>query len=226
MSMIDLRDVTVTYPDGDDRIAALDGISFSADAGGLIAVSGVSGSGKSTLLNVIAGLQPVDHGTISVAQVDLAAATEAASARLRLEHVGVVFQENNLVREFTALENVELPLRARRLPPAAARQEALDALKLVGMRGLEHRKPRQLSGGQKQRVGIARALVGGRSVLVADEPTGALDSDNSRAVLEILRASADRGVCVVVASHDPSFSEIADRSIRIRDGRLATEAVR
>jgi len=223
-TMIDLRDVTVTFPDADSVVCALDRVTFQASSRELVVLAGASGSGKSTLLNVVAGLQPFEAGTAHVAGTDLADADDATLALLRLVHVGVVFQENNLIREFDAAENVQLPLRARGWSAAEANSEATAMLATVGLAGLERRRPAQLSGGQRQRVGIARALVGGRSVLVADEPTGALDTTNSAAVFTLLRQLADSGVCVVVASHDTGAVAYADRVLHISDGALAAAA--
>lgn len=218
--MIDLRNVSVTFPDGDETVRAVHDASFSAVPGELVVLHGVSGSGKTTLLNVMAGLQRIGEGAARVAQVDLRTADDAALALMRLQHVGVVFQENNLIREFTAAENVELPLRARGASSAAATAEARAMLEKVGLEKHARRLPRQLSGGQRQRVGIARALVGGRSLLLADEPTGALDTANSLAVFALLRGFADDGVCVVVASHDAHARAVADRSVEMADGRV------
>lgn len=142
---------------------------------------------------------------------------------MRLEDVGVVFQDNNLIEEFTALENVSLPLIARGVPRKAAREAATDALTSVGLEGMEHRYPRLLSGGQQQRVGVARALVGGRRVLLADEPTGALDTDNSRALFAIFRQLCDQGTTIVIATHDPLVRDYADRAVSLRDGQISED---
>ncbi len=194
---------------------------MKADAGTFTWVGGPSGSGKSTLLGVISGLLEPKSGRVCVSGIDLAGLSQDQLAGLRLNHVGVVFQENNLIKEFSAVENVELPLRAQGVEPKSAVRLAMDSLDAVGLGALANRMPAKLSGGQRQRVGIARALVGGRSVLVADEPTGSLDSANSRAVFGILREAADRGICVIVASHDLEVRDYADRSIQMRDGVLS-----
>jgi ABC-type lipoprotein export system ATPase subunit len=222
--MITLSEVCVTFRSEVDEVKAVDHVTFSAREGEYVLLRGASGSGKSTLLNVIAGLQPLDSGSASVAGVDLVKSDERTLAQLRLRQVGVVFQENNLIREFSAEENVQLPLRARAYSSHEAAIAARSALQTVGLGGLERRMPTELSGGQRQRVGIARAVVGGKSVLVADEPTGALDSANSSAIFALLRSIADSGVCVIVASHDESAGQYADRVQSIRDGRLALAA--
>jgi putative ABC transport system ATP-binding protein len=221
--MIELRDVSVSFQDADQVVRAVDNVTLTVAPGEFVLLNGASGSGKSTLLNVISGLQPMDSGSAIVAGVDLSSADDTQLATLRLEHVGVVFQENNLIREFTAAENVQLPLRARGYANPTAEADA--TLHEVGLGELGRRLPARLSGGQRQRVGIARALVGGRSILIADEPTGALDTKNSEAIFDVLRTLANRGVSVVVASHDPSATRFADRVAAMRDGALF-EAVR
>ncbi len=224
--VIELREVSVAFQDGEEVVRAIDRVSFSASPGDFVLIGGASGSGKSTLLNAIAGLQPLDSGEATVSGVELGRAGESELARLRLERVGVVFQENNLIKEFDASENVQLPLRARGYSAARAAAEAERFLDDVGLGQLGRRRPAQLSGGQRQRVGIARALVGGRSVLLADEPTGALDSTNSRSIFQLLRSLADNGVCVVVASHDSLAEAFATRIATMRDGAMLETAAR
>ncbi|MFN8074553.1 MAG: ABC transporter ATP-binding protein [Kineosporiaceae bacterium] len=189
-------------------------------AGSLVAVHGVSGSGKTTLLNLMAGLDVPSSGSVLVGGTDVGALTEDQRSRLRLTRVGVVFQEHHLIDEFTAVENVMLPLEVAGAKASEARVEALAALERMGLHGLAARYPCQLSGGQRQRVGICRALVGGRQVLLADEPTGALDSRNSLALLEILRGLSDQGAIVVVATHDPMVTSFADVVLTMSDGAL------
>lgn len=220
-SRVDLRDVSVSFPDGEGRVTAIDHASFEAAPGELAVIRGASGSGKSTLLNVIAGLQAVDDGTVRVGDVDVATSGEEELAMMRLTHVGVVFQENNLLTEFSASENVQLPLRARGWATSQVTTETNAMMEAVGLGALGRRRPSQLSGGQRQRVGIARALVGGRNVLVADEPTGALDTTTSHAVFALLREFSRRGVTVIVASHDPEIDTYADRVVFISDGTIS-----
>jgi len=220
-SRVDLSDVSVSFPDGESRVTAIDHASFEAAAGELAVIRGASGSGKSTLLNVIAGLQGVDGGRVRVGEVDVATSGEEDLAMMRLTHVGVVFQENNLLPEFSASENVQLPLRARGWGSTEAMIETNVMMEAVGLGTLGRRRPSQLSGGQRQRVGIARALVGGRNVLVADEPTGALDTTTSHAVFTLLREFSRRGVTVIVASHDPEIDVYADKVVFISDGKVS-----
>ena len=195
-------------------------VSFSSRAGEFVCIYGPSGSGKTTLLNLIAGLDVADSGNIHVAGIDVGALDEGGRARLRLETIGVIFQDHQLIDEFTAWENVALPLEVRGIPGKQARAAALAELERVGLGGLGDRLPSQLSSGQRQRVGIARALVGQRRVLLADEPTGALDSTNARALFALIRALCDQGTLAVVCTHDPLGRGFADTVYEVVDGRL------
>lgn len=226
MTSIQIDDVRVTFTSKNEHVIALDGVTLSVAAGTVATVFGASGSGKSTLLNVAAGLLPVDSGHVLVAGEILSQAGEASRARIRLEHIGVIFQENNLVPEFTALENITLPMRVRGVSAVSARAQAAGWLERVGMAGLGGRRPGELSGGQRQRVGIARALAGNRRVLIADEPTGALDSENSEQIFALLRVLANDGCAVLVASHDGRSKHIADEVYEKLDGRVAQHRAR
>ncbi|MEU4178286.1 ABC transporter ATP-binding protein [Streptomyces sp. NPDC026589] len=218
--LIQTRDLCKAYRSAVETVWAAREVNFAASAGEFVCVYGASGSGKSTLLNLLAGLDVADTGDIQVAGVDVSAADEAQRARLRLVAVGVVFQHHQLVEEFTAAENVALPLEARGDTSSAAHAEAVAQLARVGLAGLEDRLPGQLSGGQRQRVGIARALAGDRAVLLADEPTGALDSAATREMFTLLRKLCDEGVLAVVCSHDTRCREFADSVYEVVDGRL------
>ena len=219
--MIRLRGVCRTYHTEAEKIVALNNVSLDVAAGELLAISGASGSGKTTLINVIAGLLSVDQGSVQVAGQDIASMSSNGRADVRLSEIGVVFQDHNLIPEFTALENATLPLRASGLSRNAAASEVEDLLSRMGLSGSGARFPRQLSGGQQQRIGIARALAGGKRILLADEPTGSLDVTNSAAIFELLRELADSGVCVLVASHDPQVLQVATRTAIMADGVLA-----
>jgi ABC-type lipoprotein export system ATPase subunit len=208
------------YVTGAETVWAVREASFEAHAGEFVAVFGASGSGKTTLVNLLAGLDVPDEGTIWIGPVDVGALDEDARARLRLQTVGVVFQDHNLVEEFTAAENVALPLEVRGWTYRDALREAVVQLGRAGLEGLDARLPGQLSGGQRQRVGIARALAGDRRVLLADEPTGALDSANSRALFQLIRALCDDGTLAIVCSHDPVVREYADTAYEMVDGRV------
>lgn len=219
--MIAIRDVVRRFPVASETIVAVDGVNVDVTEGDFVCLYGASGSGKSTLLSLIAGLDVPDGGEIKVDGKSLAGLSENHRADLRLTSVGIVFQENNLIAEFTAGENVFLPLLARGYPRATAAQEAHDMLELVGIGDLFSRLPNTMSGGQRQRVGIARALAGGRRILLADEPTGALDSTNSRSLFaEIRRLCAEHRATAVVATHDPLAREYATTVWTMRDGRL------
>ena len=208
-------------------MVALHRIDLSVSAGEMLAVTGRSGSGKSTLLNVAGGLDTVTEGAVSVAGTDLASLRPRALATVRRQRIGFVFQQDNLLPTLTALENVALPLELDGMAPRRAHAEARAALLDVLPEDATRRYPDELSGGQHQQVAIARALVGRRELLLADEPTGALDEMAGEAVLRLLRARADEGAAVVMATHDAACAGWADRVVRLRDGRLerAVEAV-
>ncbi|WP_433062787.1 ABC transporter ATP-binding protein [Dactylosporangium sp. CS-033363] len=218
--LLDVAGVSRRFVLPAETIWAVREASLTAYPGEFIAVFGASGSGMSTLLNLIAGLDAPDEGRILVGPVEVGRLDEAGRARLRLATVGVVFQDHNLIEEFTALENVALPLEVLGTPRAEAARLAEVELRRVGLAGMGSRTADQFSGGQRQRIGIARALVGDRRILLADEPTGALDSKNSRALFELLRALCDQGALVVVCSHDLMTHEFADRVFEMVDGRL------
>lgn len=210
--------VSLEHQTGAGTVVALNDVTMRVDAGEFVALLGASGSGKTTLLNVIGGLVSPSAGDVEVASHELTGLNEAERAHLRLDHIGIVFQDNNLIAEFTAAENVMLPLRARGWSAQDAYREASELLASFGLAGLERRKPVELSGGQKQRVGIARGLAGGREILLADEPTGALDSVSSRSVFDLLKSVAAKGIAVLVATHDPIVMDYASRVVSIRDG--------
>lgn len=220
--IIEVLGATRQFRSGIETIVAVDQVDFEASAGQMVCLYGASGSGKSTLLNLIAGLDLPDAGIVRVAGREVSSLSERERAKSRLRHVGVVFQDNNLVGEFTAGENVVIPLLAAGYSPTSARREANEALERVGIAELFDRFPANMSGGQRQRVGIARALSGERRVLLADEPTGALDSANSRALFDTIATLCRRdGVTAVVATHDPLAREHADRVLVMCDGRIS-----
>jgi ABC-type lipoprotein export system ATPase subunit len=219
-----LEDTSKKYVTGQEVIIALDHANFSVSAGELACIYGASGSGKSTLLNVLAGIEVADTGTVSVAGKSLTGTSEQERARLRLCSIGVVFQSNNLLPEFTARENVELPLMVRGMTSAACRDASHQALADVGLGPLADRLPGLMSGGQRQRVGIARALAGDQELLLADEPTGALDSASSRQLFELLRrVCKEKGTATVLATHDPLAQEVADSVYVMVDGTVTAQ---
>lgn len=218
---IHARDVSLRFASGPEVVTALEGVTVPFLHGELAAVMGASGSGKTSLLNVVAGLEVPDEGQVVVGDADIAALNDDARADVRLHAIGLVFQDDNLLPMLTARENVALPLRARGWAAGEAVAEADAWLSRVGLAGMEARRPAEMSGGQRQRDGIARAVAGGRRILLADEPIGALDSATTRDVLGLLRELADDGVCVVVVSHDAVVRRFADRVWVMGDGRLA-----
>jgi putative ABC transport system ATP-binding protein len=219
-AVLELRGVGKTYGQGPTAVVALDRIDLSVSAGELLAVTGRSGSGKSTLLNVAGGLDSVTDGAVVVAGTDLASLRPRALATVRRQRIGFVFQQGNLLPTLTALENVALPLELDGMAPRRAHEEARAALLDVLPEDIMHRYPQELSGGQQQQIAIARGLVGRRELLLADEPTGALDELTGETVLRLLRARADEGAAVVMATHDATCAGWADRVVRLRDGRL------
>jgi putative ABC transport system ATP-binding protein len=208
------------YRSGPTTMRALDEVTLEVMAGELLAVMGPSGSGKSTLLAIAGGLDSPTSGTVWVEGTALAGLAPAALARLRRDRIGYVFQDFNLVSALTAVENVALPRELAGVRPRAGRREALAALEEVGLAELADRFPDQLSGGQQQRVAIARALVGRRRLVLADEPTGALDSGTGQAVLEVLRRRVDAGAAGVLVTHEARYAGWADRIVFLRDGRI------
>ncbi|WP_116115566.1 ABC transporter ATP-binding protein [Austwickia chelonae] len=221
--MITIRNLSKSYPSGTGPVPVLSEVDLSVDPGELVALMGPSGSGKSTLIKICAGLVLGDTGDIDIAGQTLTRLSARRRAHLRLEHVGVVFQDHNLLPELSAVENVALPLRALGTARRTALDEAQDALLAFGLDHLAARRPTDISGGEQQRVGIARALVGDKKILLADEPTGSLDRQASHDVFAMLRAAADGGAAVLIASHDHAVTDWADTVITIEDGTLVTE---
>lgn len=217
-AMVALREASRSYTSAVETVWALRDVTLELLPASFTLVKGASGSGKTTLINVIAGLDDVSSGSVVVDGHDVSLMTQSQKSSLRLFTVGVVFQDHNLIHEFTAVENVMLPLELRGVPRRDAKESALEALDLVGLASIAHRRPADMSGGQRQRVGVARAVVGDRRVLLADEPTGALDSSTSGEIVVLLRKIADSGTAVLVASHDPDFVPHVDRVLDVRDG--------
>ncbi|MGA5554411.1 ABC transporter ATP-binding protein [Streptomyces lavendulocolor] len=218
-----LVDVTLTYPDGDGRLTALDSVSLDVPRGSLTAVVGPSGSGKSSLLAVAATLVTPDRGRVVVAGTDAGALDRAGRAALRRDRIGIVFQQPNLLPSLTAAE--QLQVMAHLAGRGRRERRALELLDAVGLADLAGRRPHQLSGGQRQRVNIARALVNDPAVLLVDEPTSALDHERGAAVLDLLAAlTRERGTATVLVTHDHTHLGSADRTVTVRDGRLAPAA--
>ena len=219
-STIRMERLAKRYPMGDEVVHALDGIDFSVDEGEFVAIVGPSGSGKTTLMNIIGLLDVPDDGTYTLDGQDVALLADNELADLRNRSIGFVFQSFNLLGSLTALENVKLPLTYRGTRPREADATARRYLAKVGLEGRERHLPSQLSGGQQQRVAIARALVGEPRIILADEPTGALDSHTSVEIMELFKSLHREGQTVILITHNPDLAEQAERVVRIADGRL------
>ena len=224
-SALDLRRVSKIYGSGPSEVHALREVDLSVERGELVAVMGPSGSGKSTLLTIAGSLEEASSGQVLVDGVDLATVSRSDQARMRRRSIGYVFQDFNLLPGLTAVENVTLPLELDGIPSKAARATALAAMKELEVADHADRYPDELSGGERQRVAIARALVGERGLLLADEPTGALDSVNGEAVMRLLRAATQRGVAGVVVTHEAQLAAWADRVVFLRDGHVVDQTV-
>lgn len=218
--VLELRQVSRVHGKGATAVHALRGVDLTVSAGELVAVMGPSGSGKSTLLNVAGALDAATTGAVLMEGVDLAFLHPKELAAVRRRHAGFVFQDLNLIPTLTAAENVALPLELDGVPARSARAEARASLAAVGVGDLVDRFPDELSGGQQQRVAIARALVGQRRLVLADEPTGALDSDTGEAVLRLLRRRIDEGAAGVLVTHESRHAAWADRVVFLRDGAI------
>ena len=226
MRMLELRQVSRSYGRGTAEVRALREVSLSADEGTMVAVMGPSGSGKSTLLTIAGTLEEATSGEVLIAGEPVAGMSGNAKARLRRRTIGYVFQDFNLLPGLTAAENVALPLELDGLPARKARVAGLRALERFGLDERSAHYPGQLSGGERQRVAIARAMVGERRLLLADEPSGALDSVNSEAVMRLLHdACKDAGMTAVVVTHDAELASWADRVVLLRDGRVSDQTV-
>jgi putative ABC transport system ATP-binding protein len=221
MSMVDVRSVTKVYRRDAEELVVLDGLSLKVEEGDFAALMGPSGSGKSTLLNLIAGIDKPTSGEVVVAGTDVARLDETALAEFRSHNVGFIFQFYNLIPVLTATENVELPLLLTHLSKAERRERAATALKVVGLADRAGYYPRQLSGGQEQRVAIARAIVTDPKVLVADEPTGDLDSKSATEILDLMGAlNRDFRKTIVMVTHDPRAAERAHTQHHLEKGVL------
>ncbi|MEU5942843.1 ABC transporter ATP-binding protein [Micromonospora sp. NPDC047548] len=218
---LDLSDVTLTYPDGDARLTALDRVSLTVPAGTTTAVIGPSGSGKSSLLAVAATLITPDRGRVVVAGTDTTGLGRARTAALRRRTIGIVFQQPHLIASLTAAEQLQVMAHLDGRSPRSARLRAERLLAAVGLTGQADRRPHQLSGGQRQRVNIARALMNDPAVLLVDEPTSALDHDRGAAVVDLLTdLTRDRGTATVLVTHDRGHLNRVDRVVEMHDGRL------
>jgi len=223
--VIELRGVTKTYGAGSAAVEALCGVDLAIGAGEFVAVMGPSGSGKSTCMNIVGCLDVPTSGTYLFEGTDVGRLTRAQRALLRRHYLGFVFQGYNLLGRTSALENVELPLVYRGLPPRERRAQALRALATVGLEAWGHHTPGELSGGQQQRVAIARAVVTEPTVILADEPTGNLDTARSREIMALLVAlNRERGITIVMVTHEAEMAAYARRIVHFVDGRVESDA--
>jgi putative ABC transport system ATP-binding protein len=223
MNMLELRQVSRVYGLGAAEVHALREVSLEVGAGAMVAVMGPSGSGKSTLLTIAGSLEEPTTGQVLIAGQDLATMSRNDKARLRRQSIGFVFQDFNLLPGLTAAENVALPLELDGTGARRAREAALRALDALGLADRASNFPDQLSGGERQRVAIARAVIGDRHLLLADEPSGALDSENGEAVMRMIHAACKQGVAAIVVTHDAQLASWADRVVFIRDGRIVDQ---
>ncbi len=222
--LIELSGITKTYGYGQSALHALRDVDLRIEEGDFMAVMGPSGSGKSTCMNILGGLDTPTSGSYRFKGVEVGGLSRDQRARLRRHYLGFVFQGFNLLKRTSALENVELPLIYRKLPAATRREMALKAIETVGLKGWERHTPGELSGGQQQRVAIARAIVTEPAVLLADEPTGNLDSARSREIMELLcEFNRNRGITIVMVTHEPDMARYAGRTVRFMDGVIQSQ---
>ncbi|HVS58671.1 MAG TPA: ABC transporter ATP-binding protein [Candidatus Saccharimonadales bacterium] len=225
MPVIELRNVTRTYRLGDETLNALDSVSFSVEPGEFVAITGPSGSGKSTLANIIGGLDRPTSGTVVVDGEDLSHLHDHKLSAYRNRHIGFVFQSFNLQGTNTALENVMLPLVFAKFRSGQRKKRAAECLQAVGLGDRMKHKPYQLSGGQRQRVAIARALAIKPSIIIADEPTGNLDSARGEEIMKLLKDLNKQGITLIIITHDTNIARQAGRIVQIRDGKLSERRV-
>jgi len=218
--VIKMNNIYKTYGKGQNRITALSDVTFEAARGEFVAILGPSGSGKTTLMNIIGLMDSSDSGRYHLDGLDVGSAKESAWARLRNEKIGFVFQKFNLIPKYNALYNVALPLMMQGVSYGKARDKAEAMLERVGLRDRLRHKPNELSGGQIQRVAIARALVGGCSLILADEPTGALDQKTGAEILDFMRELNSEGRTIVMITHDQNIAKKAGRIVTVEDGRI------
>ena len=225
MSYLELRDISKVYGEGAAEVQALQRVDLSVEAGSLVAVMGASGSGKSTLLTIAGSLEDPSSGEVYIGGRPLSSLSRNGKARLRRQSIGYVFQDYNLLAGLSAVENVSLPLELDGISARKAQSAALEALEDFGLEDRASHFPDQMSGGERQRVAIARAVVGRRQLLLADEPSGALDSINAEAVMRLILAACHRGLAAVVVTHDAQLASWADRVVFLRDGRVVDQTL-
>lgn len=227
MSIVECVDIKKTYHQGKVEVAALRGVNLSIDTGGFVAIAGPSGSGKTTLLNLVGGLDIADSGSVVVDEQDFSQMSQSELASLRLHRVGFVFQAYNLIPVLSALENVEFVMLLQGVPHAERRERAKTILDDVGLEGMYDRRPAELSGGQQQRVAVARAIVSGPAIVLADEPTANVDSKTGQGLLDMMKQMNEKkSVTFVFSTHDQMVMEYARRLINLRDGQIVEDNVK
>jgi putative ABC transport system ATP-binding protein len=224
MALIDIREISKIYQVGDLEVKALDGVSLTIERGELMAIMGHSGSGKSTLMNILGCLDKPTEGHYFLEGIDVAGLARDELSEIRSRKIGFVFQGFNLLPRTSALENVELPMLYSGVAVKERKEKAMGALHKVGLEGREHHAPNQLSGGQQQRVAIARAIVNQAPIILADEPTGNLDSKTSVEIMELFqKLNGESNITVILVTHEPDIAAYARRALRFTDGRLVSD---
>ena len=218
--LIELKNIYKIYHMGDEEVRASDGVSLSINRGEFVAIVGKSGSGKSTLMNIIGCMDVLDEGTYNLDGVEIEKAKEKELTNIRNQKIGFIFQKYHLIPTYNVLQNIVMPLLMRGMTLKDARDASMDTIAMLGLAERIDHKPNELSGGQQQRVAIARALVGQPAILLADEPTGALDRNSGKEVLKLFQCLSDMGNAIVMITHDLSVAEHAKRVVRIVDGEL------
>lgn len=218
--IITVDNINKTYKNGSLELQVLKNISFKVDKGEFLAIMGSSGSGKSTMMNILGCLDNQYEGRYILDGIDISKSTENELSEIRNKKIGFIFQSFNLLPRLTALENVELPLVYSSIPKEERHKRANELLEMVGLKERTHHRPNELSGGQRQRVAIARALVNNPSIILADEPTGNLDSKSEGEIIEILQKLNKMGKTIVIVTHEPNIGEIAERKIIFKDGEI------
>ena len=218
--IITVDNINKTYKNGSLELQVLKNISFKVDKGEFLAIMGSSGSGKSTMMNILGCLDNQYEGRYILDGIDISKSTENELSEIRNKKIGFIFQSFNLLLRLTALENVELPLVYSSIPKEERHKRANELLEMVGLKERTHHRPNELSGGQRQRVAIARALVNNPSIILADEPTGNLDSKSEGEIIEILQKLNKMGKTIVIVTHEPNIGEIAERKIIFKDGEI------
>ncbi len=224
-AVVEMHDITKVYGQGEAEVRAVDGISLTVEPGEYVAIMGASGSGKSTVMNIIGALDVATSGTYKIDGVDIGDLDDDALSLVRNRRIGFIFQAFNLIPRMSAASNVELPLMYRGVRRSERRRRALDALAKVGLADRSHHQPNELSGGQQQRVAVARALAMEPSLMLADEPTGNLDSRSTADVLDLLDEIHSEGKTIVIITHEDDVAERAGRVVTLRDGKVESDVL-